>query len=825
VLADAAMRKLVLVSPLCAIVACSGSSAPTAEDAAPPVLAVPAAHFDTSPPLRDLVATPAVAHRHDEDEGDYDRGVVDGARARAIDPVAQRTIAAAVAPTPIVDVESLGAGYPAGVYNYPPDTVSAVGTTQIVTIVNSSFAVWDKTGHMIYGPKPTNTIFAGFGGNCETTNDGDAKVRWDSLAQRWVVSDFSYFTAPYGACVAVSATADATGAWHRYFFQFNSPTDQPTIGVWSDAYYLQINGLLPGDNLDVPICALDRAAMLAGTAATRQCFSTGARGGTPTPGDLVGPTAPPSGEPDLIVSVDRGNGAQLNTWKLHVDWSTPANSALTGPTPVAVAPFVAPQVSVTQPGTTQLITPGGNTFPLTYRNFGDHEAFVATDVVDAGGVNGVRWYELRWTAGGALSVYQQGTFAPGDGVHRFMPSNSIDKYGNIAIGYSVSSSTVSPGIRVTGRVATDPLGQLTQGEGVIVNGAGAQTGTNRWGDYSSMSVDPSDDCTFWYSQEYTGEVSSASWRTRLASFRLPGCAASPPPTGIVNGDFETGALAPWTTTGSTSITTTAHGGSKAAMVGLTGPTTDSSIAQSFTAPAAGGTLSFWYRVTCPDSVSYDWATATLADTTASTTTTILPKTCTNTGAWVQVSATLVAGHNYTLTLANHDDNYAGDATYTIYDDVTIGSAPPPPPSGIVNGGFETGAFTPWTTTGTTSIATTAHTGSYAAVAGKVGATTKGDSTIVQTFAAPSTGGTLAFYYKVVCLDSLTYDWATATLKDVTAGTSKTILAKTCSNTGAWAQASAALVASHTYTLTLVSHDDGYSNADATYTLFDDATIK
>jgi hypothetical protein len=402
----------------------------------------------------------------------------------------------------------------------------------------------------------------------------------------------------------------------------------------------------------------------------------------------------------------------------------------------------------------------------------------------------------------------------------------MDHVGNIAMGYNVGNATISPGIRFTGRLASDALGQMTQGEGTIVNGAGAQTGTFRWGDYATMSVDPVDDCTFWFTTQYIGEVTPGSWRSRLASFRMPGCASAPPPSNpITNGDFEAGSLTGWTQAGTASVGGSAHGGSYAAVVGSTNATNgDSSIAQTFTAPTAGGTLSFYYNVHCPDTVSYDWATATLKDNTANTTSTVLAKTCTNTNTWKQVTSTLVGGHSYTLTLVSHDDNYAGDATYTQYDDVTIAApAPPPPPQTLTNGGFETGSLSPWTSTGTTSISTTSHSGSDAAQCGSTSAT-NGDSSITQTFTAPSTGGTLTFWYRITCPDTVSYDWATATLKDNTAGTSTTPLAKTCTNTGTWVQVSVTLVANHSYTLTLTSHDDNYAG-DATYTLFDDVAVK
>ena len=292
---------------------------------------------------------------------------------------------------------------------------------------------------------------------------------------------------------------------------------------------------------------------------------------------------------------------------------------------------------------------------------------------------------------------------------------------------------------------------------------------------------------------------------------------------LTNGGFETGNLSSWTSVGLASVLGGGHSGSYAAQVGGTAPSSDSNIGQTFTAPSGATGLSFFYKVVCPDSVSYDWASATLKDNTAGTTATVLANTCTNSGAWVQASASVTAGHSYTLTLASHDDNYAGDPTYTLYDDVVFASGGGGGGGGanaVLNGGLESGSFSSWTPSGASeSVVVGGHSGSYAARLGSTSAT-NGDSSISQTFTAAAGDTILSFSYKVTCPDSVTYDWATAILKDNTSGITSVVLNKTCTNTGSWASASAAITAGHGYTLTLTSHDDNYGS-DPTYTLYDD----
>ena len=433
----------------------------------------------------------------------------------------------------------------------PPDTNGAVGATQYVQWVNTAFAVYDKTtGALAAGfPKAGNALWQGFGGPCETDNDGDPIVQYDKIAQRWVMTQFSVTTKPYTQCVAVSTTSDATGTYNRYAFSYGTVqfNDYPKLGVWPDGYYVTYNIFNNGTTFaGTKACAFDRTKMLAGQAATQVCFQLSSSFGGLLPSDLDGATftlgaggsgLPPAGTPNLLMNF--GTNA-LNLWKFHVDFTTPSNSTFTGPTSIGVASFSAAcnggGTCIPQPGTSNQLDSLADRlmYRLAYRHFADgHESLVVNHSVYVSGsrksqVTGVRWYELRNPTGGTMAsgtpvVYQQGTYSP-DSTSRWMGSIAMDKLGDIGLGYSASSSSVFPSLRYTGRLGADPLGTM-QAENVLFNGTASQTGTlHRWGDYSALSVDPVDDCTFWFTSEYIPSSGSFNWKTRIGSFKLSGCA-------------------------------------------------------------------------------------------------------------------------------------------------------------------------------------------------------------------------------------------------------------------------------------------------------------
>jgi fibronectin type 3 domain-containing protein len=448
------------------------------------------------------------------------------------DPVVQ-TATAVLAPAPTRGFDGIGmTNY--GVNAAPPDTNGAVGPNHYVQWVNEAFGVFDKsTGTLVYGPANGNTLWQGFGGPCQQFNDGDPIVLYDRAADRWLFSQFAVSQgSPYLQCIAVSQTSDPLGPYYRYSFSYTFMNDYPKFGIWPDAYYATHNMFENGSFFrGAKACAYDRTRMLQGLSATQQCFNTGE--GSLLPSDLDGATPPPAGSPNYLLNFGAN---KLNLWKLHVDWTNAANSTFVGPTAIPVASFSTAcnggGSCVPQPGTSQKLDSLGDRlmYRLAYRNFGDHESLVVNhSVAVATGPGkgnqsvGLRWYELR-NPGGVPSAYQQGTFAP-DSTFRWMGSIAMDQAGDIAIGYSASSSLTKPGKRYTGRVPGDPLGTMQAETTALIGGGSQLSNLDRWGDYSSMSIDPSDDCTFWYTTEYLKTNGTFNWSTWITSFKFPSCGA------------------------------------------------------------------------------------------------------------------------------------------------------------------------------------------------------------------------------------------------------------------------------------------------------------
>jgi hypothetical protein len=574
-------------------------------------------HHDVSPPLSSIAGKPWSGARY-SDPPMRMPALRPGPHNNLVAPV-QTSIGTAAAPATSNNFDGVGNGFsgPNGTFTVnaaPPDTNGAVGPQDYVQTVNTDFAVFNKdatrgtVGSVRYGPVAINTLWSGFGGLCQSDNDGDPTVVYDQISNRWVISQFAV-TNPnpsYYQCIAVSTGSDPTGSYYRYSFAYSNFPDYPKMAVWPDAYYETYNMFQGGSTfVGAEVCAFNRANMLTGASATQQCFTTSSSYGGLLPSNQDGATQPPAGSPNYVLGLN--TTTSLAFWKFHVDWSTPANSTFTGPSSIAVASYAEAcggGTCIPQSGTTQQLDSLADRvmYRLAYRNFGSYESLVVDHAVAAGSSVGMRWYEIRNPAG-TPSLYQSGTFAP-DANYRWMGSIAEDGSGDMAMGYSISSSSTHPGIDYTGRLVTDTLNQMPQGEANIITGAGSQTGNNlsRWGDYSSMTIDPADDCTFWYTNEYIPSNGSFNWKTRIGSFKFSSCGSSPTPTptpsntptptptpsntptptptptntptplptptptpppsgGIVNGGFETGSYSGWTTGGAaSSISTTAHSG-------------------------------------------------------------------------------------------------------------------------------------------------------------------------------------------------------------------------------------------------------------------------
>src|SRR5438552_276085 len=535
----------------------------------------PAVAFDVSPAVRNLprAARPLTFPPDTILEVRPERGPVVQSKGYSGDAALQALSPAVAIPSPLANFEGLSNQDNFNIFGFrvnPPDPNGEVGPNNYVEMINLVFAVYDKAGNLLVGPIDTGSLWTGFAIPDCTDPSGDPVVLYDQTTDHWILSQFTTRglddpTLPFYNCVAVSQTGDPTGTYYRYAF-ITQPDevdggyffpDYPKYGVWTNSYILTTRDFGLIDRYGISVYALEKNKMVNGEPNARAVQFFLEADVTPTgtvplelvgdgllPPDMDGHRRPIDGAPAPIVGTQDDNadyGATfdaLNIWELSVQWKARPSASIRLAAQLPTAPFDSiypcpptsrdclPQPGITDP--TQYLDilsyRQRPTFRLAYRNFGTYESLVTNQSVEARpGVAGVRWYEIRRT-NGAFSVYQQGTYAPADGVHRWMGSVAMDGFGDIGLGYSVSNGdTVFPGIRYTGRLSGDPLGEMTLGEGVLINGSGSQRVGGRWGDYTDLTVDPTDDCTFWYVNQYYQTSSQEGWQTRIGSFRLGGC--------------------------------------------------------------------------------------------------------------------------------------------------------------------------------------------------------------------------------------------------------------------------------------------------------------
>ena len=518
--------------------------------------------FAVTPPLRELAKLPQPPRYgfHVADPGHWVNFHPDRYSAAVVDPVEQSSQGGPTSLSVGLNLLGVGTGFPGySVPDAPPDTNAAVGDTQVVEWVNVSFAIFNKTtGAVEVGPLEGNTLWSSLGGTCASNNDGDIIAQWDRVAHRWLLAQ-NTFVNPYTACIAVSQTPDATGAYYEYAFSLGTGfPDYPKYGIWPTGYFETMNNFGPGGSnfVGAEVCAYNSAKLLVGDHTAEQiCFQLTNNDYSILPADHDSSVSPPSGQDEFFLgsyNVDSSNN-HLYLYSMHPVYPNPSQSTFTGSG--LADPITVPTYSPYDPSCNAIRgacipEPGGlGVAPLSDRvmyrlaYWADppavtgvvqgvagtpYQHWYINHVVNAsGGQAGVRWYEFRAlsrpvTLSGVF-LYQSGTYAP-DSNSRWMASMAQDHAGDILVGYSLSGTSVYPSVAAAGRVTTDPLGQL-EAEVPIFAGTGSQSLTdNRWGDYSSMAIDGADGCTFWYAQEYyTVPNTQFDWSTRVASLKFSNC--------------------------------------------------------------------------------------------------------------------------------------------------------------------------------------------------------------------------------------------------------------------------------------------------------------
>ena len=566
-----------------AVVRPEATTSPAAEESTGPLVGYAVA-FGRSPAARILppAAAGGEAEEINELNDEIDRPIVVGPGFRVEDPTlnARRLSTKALEVLPsTTSFEGLAdTDNGAGLVN-PSDSNGMAGPNHYVEVVNTRVRVYDKNGNPLTPPFRQSSLFASLGGICAAGDAGDPIVLYDKLADRWQLSQFA-FTAlnapPYHQCIAESINGDPTGSYYLYDFVLptNNFPDYPKLSTWPDAYYMSTRQFLNGGPFNGEgAFAFDRAKMLVGDPTATLIYFNESNGGNGLslsssgmlPLDFDGLLMPAPGTPNIFAiyttPIFGDPGFALRIFDFHVDFGNPGLSTFTerSESPLAVAAFnpVNPggRADIEQPppalAADNLDSIGDRLmYRLQYRKHDGVESIVAVHTVNAlpfagavtpaGHQAAPRYYELRRSSPGApFAVYDQATFEPDpldgvNGLNRWMGSVATDNVGNLVIGYSTSSTTVFPSV-VFGARAFNQIGGLSEGEATIFPGQGSQQASgNRWGDYSSLSVDPVDECTFYYVNEYypTG-LTPFNWHTRVGKFKLDSC--TPPTKGQITG--------------------------------------------------------------------------------------------------------------------------------------------------------------------------------------------------------------------------------------------------------------------------------------------------
>jgi hypothetical protein len=432
----------------------------------------------------------------------------------------------------------------------PPDTNGDVGPNHYIQTVNTSIGIFRKSDGFQEAAFTFDTFMSqgNFGNLCDTNNFGDPVVLYDTFEDRWIITDFAFLTdisgnvlAPAYQCIAASKTGNpVTGGWNFYSIQVaDSLNDYPKLGIWPDGLYMSANMFSFGAGSafkNARVWAFNKAQMYAGSPTVKVVtFDVGGGDFAVMPSNARLQTGtPPPGRPNLFISSWLYTNA-LSVYKFHVDWNSISLSTFTGPdVPLAATSWPnAAVANAAQPGTATLldVLQIRAMVQNQYTNFGGTESLWVPHTVRRGNTSGFaapRWYQVDVTGSTVAGSLPQATTWDPDGanvINRFMPSLALDRAGNMALGYSTSSGTVFPSIAYAGRLAADPVNTFSQTEQTFFTGTASQTGTNRWGDYSAMTLDP-DGCTFWYTIEYANPADQTfnhRWLTKFGSFRFAEC--------------------------------------------------------------------------------------------------------------------------------------------------------------------------------------------------------------------------------------------------------------------------------------------------------------